>query len=227
MGLQACACCVGIVPEAGSRTLSQGWFQRLDPAPHHGAVGTHACCTGMFPPPSLAPARSIPWLSQRRELCQLLLPTPLACSLLLHRGGGSLRGSPAPSTAPTSPPSFPAGTAPAGSPSRCSRPQGCSPPPWGTTRHLPPLRWPKIAALQQVLWFLMASFSCPRGGKSPSPALCHSPAALCGADAVTGQALAPIYPGNVWGCASMSWVRGWLVGKQHSLLPGIASLPSP
>lgn len=88
MGLQARACCVGIVPEAGSRTLSQGWFQRLDPAPHHGAVGTRLLhghvspsqpgsstqhpmaqpAPGALPAPAPNPPCLLPAAAQRRGL---------------------------------------------------------------------------------------------------------------------------------------------------------------
>lgn len=63
------------------------------------------------------------------------------------------------------------------------------------------------------------------GGESPSPALYRSLAALCQA---CWHLYLPPHPvnGGVYGCTSTYRVCGWLTGKQHLLLPGIASRPA-
>lgn len=121
-------------PSWGCRHEPVVWelFQRLDPSPNHGddsrgcilhpqprAVGTRLLHGDVSP--------SQPGSSTQHPMAQPVpgalpapAPNPPWSLLLLHGRGGSLRGSPAPSTAPTLPPFFPAGTALAGFPSRCS-----------------------------------------------------------------------------------------------------------
>lgn len=97
----------GMVLEAGSCT----------PKPR--AVGTRLLHGAVSP--------SQPGSSTQHPMAQPVLgalpapaPNPPWSLLLLQGRGGSLRGSLAPRTAPTLPPFFPAGTALAGFPSRCS-----------------------------------------------------------------------------------------------------------
>lgn len=87
----------------------------------------------------------------------------------------------------------------------------------GPSQHLPPSAWPKIAAFQQVLWFLMACFSRTGRVESPSPALCK---ALCRAGA--GTFITPPHPGKgLWFC--LYQLCGWFMVKQHFMLPGIVT----
>lgn len=182
--------------------------------------------------------------SRRALACPALgaLPAPAPSPLLgtrccIREEGGGL---------PQGPPLLPAQlqprlplsllrASPAGSPSPCSRPQGCSLPPWGprATSFPPPAR-PKIAAFQQVLWFLMACFFCWGRGEqkeSPSPALCPSPATLCGAGAVTPGLLAPLFTPapRKWRCLGLrrSLPGAWVARGAAALAAPLPSPPSP
>lgn len=94
----------------------------------------------------------------------------------------------------------------------------------GARRHLPSPSAAQNSSVQTSALVFNGLFLLP-GGESPSPALYRSLAALCQA---CWHLYLPPHPvnGGVYGCTSTYRVCGWLTGKQHLLLPGIASLPA-